>query len=122
MAKEPMKIGQFGMDFLRVMSPEDAEKIHHNSLYLLENMGVKVVSEEARRLLKGAGADVDDKTQVAKIPQHLVAESMKKCPHSFKMAGRNPKNDFVLDHRHCYACTDGVGLATIDLDTGERRP
>ena len=122
MAKEPMKIGQFGMDFLRVMSPEDAEKIHHNSLYLLENMGVKVVSEEARRLLKGAGADVDDKTQVAKIPQHLVAESMKKCPHSFKMAGRSPKNDFVLDHRHCYACTDGVGLATIDLDTGERRP
>ena len=122
MAQEPMKIGQFGMNRLEVMTPKDAEKIHLNSLHLLENMGIKVVSEEARRLLKEAGADVDEKTQVAKIPQHLVLESMKKCPQSFKMAGRNPKNDFVLDHKHCYACTDGVGLATIDLETGERRP
>jgi len=122
MAKEPMRIGQFGMRRFEVMEPKDVQAIHHNSLHLLEHMGIKVVSEEGRRLLKEAGADVDDKTQVAKIPSYLVEESMRKCPHSFKMAGRNKKNDFVLDHRHCYACTDGVGLATIDLETGERRP
>lgn len=122
MPKEPMRIGEFGMNRLEVMRPEDAERIHLDSLHLLESMGIKVVSQEARRLLREAGADVDEKTQVAKIPQSLVTESMMKCPHEFKMAGRNPKNDFVLDHKHCYACTDGVGLATIDLETGERRP
>ena len=121
MAKEPMRIGHFGMRRLEVMEPKDAEAVHVNSLYLLEKMGIKVVSDEGRRLLKEAGAEVDDKTKVCKIPGYIVEDSLRRCPHSFTMAARNPKNDFVLDGRHCYACTDGVGLATLDLETGERR-
>jgi trimethylamine--corrinoid protein Co-methyltransferase len=121
MSKELMKIGQFGMKRFEVMEPKSAEAIHVNSLKLLEKMGIKVVSDEGRRLLKAAGAEVDEKTKVCKIPGSLIEESMRKCPSSFKMAARNPKNDFVLDGKHCYACTDGVGLATIDLETGERR-
>jgi trimethylamine--corrinoid protein Co-methyltransferase len=121
MAKEAMRIGQFGIRRLEVMEPKSAEAIHVNSLKLLETMGIKVVSDEGRRLLKEAGAEVDDNTKIAKIPSSLVEESMKKCPHEFKMAARNPKNDILLDGKHCYACTDGVGLATIDLETGERR-
>ena len=120
MAKE-FKIGQFGMKHLEVMEPKSAEAIHVNSLNLLEKMGIKVVSDEGRRLLKDAGAEVDEKTKVAKLPGNLVAECLKKCPHEFTMAARNPKLDFVLDGKHCYACTDGVGVATIDLETGERR-
>src|SRR4030042_1694086 len=120
MAKE-FKIGQLGMRRLEVMEPKNAEAIHVNSLALLEKMGIKVVSDEGRKLLKDAGADVDEKTRVAKIPGHLVEECLKKCPHEFNMAARNPKLDFVLDGKHCYACTDGVGVATIDLETGERR-
>ena len=116
-----MKIGSFGMKPLQVMDPKDANAIHTNSLHLLESMGIKVVSDEGRRLLKEAGADVDEKTKVCKIPGYLVQESMRKCPHTIRMGARNPKYDFVLDQRHCYACTDGVGVATVDLETGERR-
>jgi len=118
---EPMKIGQFGMKRFEVMEPRDAEAVHINSLHLLEHMGIKVVSDEGRRLLKEAGAEVDEKTKVCKIPSALVEESMRKCMRPVKIAARNPKNDIILDGRHCYTCTDGVGVATIDLDTGERR-
>lgn len=118
---EPMKIGQFGMKRFEVMQPQDAEAVHIKSLHLLEQMGIKVVSEEGRRLLKEAGAEVDEKTKVCKIPSALVEESMKKCMRPVKIAARNPKNDIILDGRHCYTCTDGVGVATIDLETGERR-
>jgi trimethylamine--corrinoid protein Co-methyltransferase len=121
MPKEPMRIGQFGMKRFEVMEMKDAVSIHTKSLHLLEKMGIKVVSDEGRRLLKAAGADVDEKTKVVKIPSSLVNESMRKCPHEFTMAARNPKNDIVLDGQHCYTCTDGVGLSTIDLETGERR-
>ncbi|MEW5748791.1 MAG: trimethylamine methyltransferase family protein [Candidatus Thermoplasmatota archaeon] len=114
--------GSFGMRRLEVMETKDAEAVHLRSLQLLERMGIKVVSEEGRRLLKEAGAEVDEKTHVCRIPGPLVEESMKRCKRSFTMAARNPKYDFVLDGAHCYACTDGVGLATIDLETGERRP
>jgi len=116
------KVGKFGMRRLEVMEEKSANAIHINSLYLLEKMGIKVVSDEGRRLLKDAGAEVDDKTKICKIPSYLVEESMRKCKRPVRMAGRNKKYDFVLDGEHCYACTDGVGLATLDLETGERRP
>ncbi len=118
---EPMKIGHFGMRRFEVMEPKDAESVHVNSLYLLEHMGIKVVSDEGRRLLKEAGAEVDDKSKVCKIPSGLVEESMRKIMRPVKIAARNKKNDFILDGKHCYTCTDGVGVATIDLESGERR-
>src|SRR5512137_1372637 len=118
---EQMKIGQFGMKRFEVMEHKDADAVHIRSLHLLEHMGIKVVSEEGRKLLKEAGAEVDEKTKVCKIPGALVEESVKKCMRPVKIAARNPKNDFVLDGKHCYTCTDGVGLATIDFETGERR-
>jgi len=113
--------GLYAMRPLEVMSAEGAESIHINSLNLLESMGIKVFSEEALRLLKEAGADVNLDTKVAKIPSHLVMESVRRCKRPVRLCARNPKNDFVLDGKHCYICTDGTGLATIDLETGVRR-
>ena len=115
------KAGEFGIRRLEVMEQNDAEAIHINSLYLLEHMGIKVVSDEGRRLLKEAGADVDERTKICRIPSYLVDESIRRCKRPVKIAGRNPKYDFVLDGDHCFACTDGVGLSTIDLESGERR-
>jgi trimethylamine--corrinoid protein Co-methyltransferase len=119
---EKMKIGKLGMKRFKVMDPKDADAVHDRSIQLLERMGIKVSSDEGRRLLKEAGADVNDNTKIVKIPGRLVEEMMAKCPHRIKMGARNKKNDFILDGKHCYTCTDGVGVATIDLDSGERRP
>jgi trimethylamine--corrinoid protein Co-methyltransferase len=116
-----MGCGLYKMRPLEVMNQVDAETIHINSLNLLESMGIKVFSKEGLQLLKEAGADVDEKTKVAKIPSHLVMESVRKCKRPVRLCARNPKNDFVLDGKHCYLSTDGTGLATIDLETGVRR-
>jgi len=119
---KPMSRGLYKMKPIEVMDPVEAEKIHINSLHLLEAMGIRIVSSEALQLLKAAGADVDEKTKVARIPSHLVMESVRKCKRPVRLCARNPKNDLVLDGKHCYICTDGTGLATIDLETGVRRP
>ncbi|MBN1677181.1 MAG: trimethylamine methyltransferase family protein [Candidatus Thermoplasmatota archaeon] len=113
--------GLYGMRPLDVMDPVDAEKIHVNSLHLLETMGIKVVSAEGLRLLKEAGAEVDEKAKIAKIPSYLVADAVSKCRRPVRLCARNPKNDMVLDGEHCHICTDGTGLSTIDLETGVRR-
>jgi len=91
------------------------------SLDLLENLGVKVFSKEALKILDQSGANVDYNRQVAKIPQHLVDEAIKKCPKTVRLFARNPKLDVVLDGRHMFGATDGTGLTTIDLETGQRR-
>jgi len=84
------------------------------SLDLLENLGVKVFSKEALKILDQSGANVDYNRQIAKIPQHLVGEALKKCPKTVRLFARNPKLDVVLDGRHMLGATDGTGLTTID--------
>lgn len=91
------------------------------SLDILENLGLKVSSNEALKILDQSGANVDYKRQTAKIPQHLVDEALKKCPKTVRLFARNPKLDVVLDGRHVFGATDGTGLSTIDLNSGERR-
>jgi len=117
-----MDRGLYKMRPLEVMDSGEAERIHLGSLDLLQTMGIKVFSSEALRLLKEAGAEVDDRTKIARIPSYLVMESVRRCKRPVKLCARNPKNDLVLDGKHCYISTDGTGLATIDIETGQRRP
>lgn len=107
---------------MEVLDKDDLTNIHLNSLELLEKMGVKVFSKEALTILEESGADVDHKKQMAWIPPYLVEEALRKAPKSFKLCARNPKNDVKLDGSHISCSTDGTGLSTIDLETGERRP
>ncbi|MFX0049187.1 MAG: trimethylamine methyltransferase family protein, partial [Candidatus Hermodarchaeota archaeon] len=47
------------MNNLKVLEKDEIELIHGESLKLLENIGIKVESEEARDLLNENGAIVD---------------------------------------------------------------
>jgi trimethylamine--corrinoid protein Co-methyltransferase len=113
--------GLYGMKPFDVMDPDAAERIHVNSLNLLETMGIKIFSQEALNLLKDAGADVDMEKKVAVIPSSLVMESVRKCKRPVRLCARDPKKDLVLDGKHCYICTDGTGVATWDIESGQRR-
>jgi trimethylamine--corrinoid protein Co-methyltransferase len=113
--------GLYGMEPFNVMDGDAAERIHINSLNLLETMGIKIFSEEALRLLKDAGADVDMGRKVAVIPSSLVMESVRKCKRPVRLCARDPKKDIVLDGKHCHICTDGTGVATWDIESGQRR-
>lgn len=106
---------------LRVMSAEEEDAIHWASLNLLSTTGLKIYSREALQTLKDNGADVDFSTKLARIPGHLVEEGLKRAPKSFNLCGRTKANDVRLDGRHVYFSTDATGVATYDLETGERR-
>jgi len=107
---------------MEVLSKDAREYIHLASLELLEKMGVKVYSKEALKILEESGAKVEREKQMAYIPSYLVEESLKKTPKYVKLYARNSKYDVRLDGNHICCATDGTGLWTIDLDTGERRP
>jgi trimethylamine:corrinoid methyltransferase-like protein len=65
-----------------------------------------IYSERALNILNDAGADVDEKTKVARIPAHLVMESVRKCKRPVRLCARNPKNDLVLDGKHLLDAQD----------------
>lgn len=117
-----MKIGIKKLKPVKSFSDEDAHRIHAVSLSLLKDVGVKVLSKRALKILENAGAYVDHDKQVAKIPSHIVEEALRKAPKAFTLYSRNPEHNLYLDGVHLYGVTDGAGTHVIDLETGKRRP
>jgi trimethylamine:corrinoid methyltransferase-like protein len=47
---------------------------------------------------------------------------MSRAPRFYTMGARDEAFDLKLDGMAMYCATDGSGIATIDFNTGERRP
>ncbi len=104
-----------------LLSEDDLDSIHWATLEVMENTGIKIHSEKALKILEDAGAFVDSKKHLAKIPAYLVEEALRKAPKHIRLHARNPRFDIKLDGKHVYFSTDGIGVATIDFETGEKR-
>jgi len=105
----------------RLLGKDDLDSIHWATLDVMEKTGIRVHSEKALKILDDAGAFVDHERQIARIPAHLVEEALQKAPKHIRLYARNPKHDVKLDGKHVYFSTDGIGIATIDFETGEKR-
>jgi len=108
-----------GVQF-RVLTDDDLADIHLGTLEVLERTGVFVEDEEAREVLAGAGATVDDK-RVVRIPSHVVEQAVRTAPSRLRLAGRNAKNDIVLEAGRVGFTNFGEGVQIVDPFTGELR-
>lgn len=113
-----MAVGRFVF-----LSKDEIELVHSQSLECLRKIGVHVPSHSILKTLRDAGATVDDSKMVARIPEDMVAEALRRAPRSFKMCARDPKNDLTVPvSGPPYAATTGLGVYIRDMDTGEKRP
>ena len=106
---------------LDILSSEDVEKIHHETLRVIETVGVKFPSPRALEIWRSQGAQVDSASMVVRAPGRLIEEALRKAPPVYVLAGRDPAFDLPLDGNHVYAGTDGCGVEVIDIRSGERR-
>ncbi len=102
-----------------VLSADDVGRIHSTAVAGLEAVGVKIGTDRGRKLLQKAGAEVDARTHIVRIPSSLVEEILKKRV-PVTMYGRHPSQDAVLDFQHVHVCNDGCGVLAVDYETGER--
>jgi trimethylamine--corrinoid protein Co-methyltransferase len=110
----------------RVLSDEDRHRVHEESLKILENTGVRVETPLGRKILRGAGATVDDDSKLVKFPRALVESSLKFICRDFTLSARRPGADLVftdgqLDGGDCVLLPDGSTPLVLDGETGERR-
>jgi trimethylamine--corrinoid protein Co-methyltransferase len=106
---------------LRILSKSDVEKIHGATMEVLRRLGVKVWSPVALKLFADAGADVDKKTMMVKIPESLVKATLRKAPSKFKMYGRDPKYELDYSGNKVHFGVAGLAVRVQDLD-GRIRP
>jgi trimethylamine--corrinoid protein Co-methyltransferase len=83
-----------------ILSADQVEHIHQSSLRVLEELGMEVMGETARRMLKEAGADVDDATMRVRFDRDMVLEQIAKSPSEFTLHSRNPERDVVFGGNH----------------------
>ncbi len=108
---------------LRFLEDAEVELIDRQSVECLESIGVKVKSERVLDMLKDAGAEVDDRTQVAKLPESMVRDALSKVPTELVLHGRESRHDMRIPVSSWpYVGTSGLATYILDIDTGERRP
>jgi trimethylamine--corrinoid protein Co-methyltransferase len=106
---------------LKILSNEEVHNIHTATLEVLERTGVIIREEKALELLAQAGAAVDYKKSLVRIPGHLVEEAVSKTPKSFIWHARNPKNNIRVGGEPTKFGPVSGGVNIIDLETGECR-
>jgi len=107
---------------VEVLSKEEIEEIHIRSLSILSRVGVEVFHDGALKLLKEIGAEVDFNKKIAKIPEHLVSEALKKTPHIVRLYYRDGKRYIELKPGgNTYFATGSTGIYYMDWRTNDVR-
>ena len=105
---------------LEILTEEQIESIHQGVLEVMARTGLRIEHERALKLLEKNGCYVDYDSNRVRFPSGLVEESLRRCPSSFIMKARNPKNN-VIRGGNILTVTTSPGMQTIDLDTWEPR-
>ena len=106
---------------LEVLSADQVEQIHLASLTLLENYGMRVLHEGARKMLAQAGADVNHDTEMVRFDRDLVMEKVALAPSEITLHARNPAKNFKLGGNHLAFTSVGGPAYCNDLERGRRR-
>ena len=101
-------------------SQDRLEAIHDTALRVIEELGIKVLNDEARAIFRDAGARVDEETLMVNIDRELVASALQSAPSEFVLHGRSADCDVTLGGDHvAFVCVGGAPHIS-DLDRGKR--
>jgi len=106
---------------LPVLTADAVETLYEKALVFCETKGFKIESPRMLQVLAGAGAQVDQESQVAKLPRGLVESALKTVPQSFALCARDPRHDLVFPHpEDGFYVRTNTG-ATLYLDPGAEK-
>ena len=107
---------------MRFLSADEEDLLHGQSIRTLEELGVLVRSRRVLEMLDAAGAIVDLDKMVARMPEGMVMDAVRKAPREFTLCARDPKHDLKIPVTGIpFAATTGLASYMVDIDTGERR-
>ena len=70
---------------ITLLDRESLQRVHDESLRVLENVGVRVADPECARILRKAGARVDDQSEVVRLPAPMVREALEQVTKRFEL-------------------------------------
>ncbi|UCH02300.1 MAG: trimethylamine methyltransferase family protein [Candidatus Bathyarchaeota archaeon] len=98
---------------LQILARDDIQRIHGASIKVLETIGAQFLNDKALDYLEKYGCGVDRKTKIAKIPETVVNEFMKKAKPEIPYVNRDFK---PIPKREVYFQTFGEGTYMTDRE------
>ena len=112
----PVKGGQY-----KLLSEQQINDLHQATLEVLDEVGIRLLHEEALALMQTCGCKVDFDEEVVKIPEEVLMKYLKMAPSEIRLCGRDPKYDLLLNDSDDVYIMGGAGaLNYLDLD-GKRK-
>lgn len=109
------------MNFFSYLSDDDVRYVHDASLEILEEAGLLVRNEKARRRFAEHGAIVDHDTELVRIPPDVVERYRKLVPPTITLCGRDPDRDITFPRKLPVIATASSAPDIVDPVTGDCR-
>lgn len=104
-----------------VLNEEKISKIHEASLFLIEEVGMRIDGERTLKLLHENGATTDS-SGVTKIPRALVEKALKTVPKEIVLYTRDGEPHMTINSENkVYFGTHADQLEYVDPSTGKAR-
>ncbi|WP_274424305.1 trimethylamine methyltransferase family protein [Chelativorans sp. YIM 93263] len=104
----------------QIVSEDELESIHLASLRVLKEIGVDVLHDEARAIMRRHGADVDEDTQRVRFDPDMVLEFISHCPAEYTVHARNPAHDLRVGGDNIILAQMASAPNCSDMDGGRR--
>ncbi len=106
---------------VRILTDQQLERLKSATLHILQEVGIQCPSDRALRIYAEHGAQVDQESQIVRLPSDVVLDAISHAPRFYTMGARLPEFDLHLDGSAFYCATDGCGVETVDFKTRQRR-
>jgi trimethylamine--corrinoid protein Co-methyltransferase len=100
-------------------SADEVEAIHAAALRILRDIGINVLSDEARRLYLDAGMTAGE-GEVIRFDPDLVMDLVAKAPSEVTLLGRGTDRAVTIGGRNVGICTTGGTPNFSDIERGRR--
>lgn len=103
-----------------IFSEDEVQNIHNTALRVLEDLGIRVLLPEARRIYASAGALVDEETGLVRIGRDIVSAAFAAAPRRIEAVAGAPERNLTLALGNM-SFLAGCGAPNVtDLDQGRR--
>lgn len=109
------------MQFAKLLTQEQVERVHTASLEILEEVGLLVHNEKAREIYDKHGCRVNKQTGIVKIPTRVVEEYRKGFVPKYTFTARAPEFDRTIPDDRPLVVTGSSAPNIIDPHTGQER-
>lgn len=84
------------MGYINPLRQDNIQSIHDNSMAIIRNHGIKVLSPTLRQHLKMMGCLVDDDSMIVRADEDFVMTHIALAPKQFTLTPRNPDKQIIV--------------------------